>query len=328
MVNLEKFDDSFDIGINNVKAMTASSPKSDTINLCKSKADKNNKYPATLGVASFVPILDRNMEAIHAVKDILEVSVPVPNESYDPNDENSKPAYWTTFNYIPDFNYKVPLTEEEKKANDALKQAIFEYHDSYGKYDLRPKPIFFMKALLVRIKSDTAGPIYTDYSEPVILRHSSAAFPDAYASAIKDFDDTKNSKEWRRKVFLPDGDINDFIVCTTRPKPNGAIGYNVSCSVIMDAKSGKSCSREKLKEYMDYDIASIGIDTTHFDLHGVKYAIDNIYAAIDYMDNMYAEDEEEAPQDKNKASDFNAMETVEPKVENTSTPSLSNGIEF
>lgn len=292
MVSLENFDDAFDIGVNNVKAMVSSGPKSDIVNLCKTKADKNNKYPATLGVASFVPILDRNMEAIHSIHDAIEITVPVPNESYDPNDPNSKRAYWTTFVYIPESNYKVPLTDEEKKANDALKQAMYDYNDAYGRYELRGKPLYFMKAFLIRIKSDSAGPIYTDYTEPVILRHTSMAFPDAYQNTVKDMDDNMGSKEWRRKVYLPDGDVHDFMTCTTRPKPNGAIGYNVSCAIINGANSGKSVSREKLKEWMDYDIYSIGLDTTHFDLHGVKYAADNIYAALDYMDSQSGADEE------------------------------------
>lgn len=291
MVSLDNFDESFDIGVNNVQAMSAPTTKSDIINLCKTKADKNNKYPATLGIASFVPILDRTMNPIHSLSNVMELTVPVPNESYDPNDPNSKKAFWTTFTYIPEENYRCPLTEEEKKALDGLATAMYEYNDAYGKYDLGKKSLYFMKAFLIRIKSDSAGPIYTDYQEPVVLRHTSNAFPSAYSSLIKDTDDTRGSKEWRRAVFLPDGEIRNFITCTTRNKPNGAIGYNVTCGVINDASTGKAVSREKLKEWMDFDINTIGFDTSKFDVHGVRYMTDQIYAALDYMDSQSVDEE-------------------------------------
>lgn len=283
-VDLSNFDNQFDNGISEVSSMKNSGYKSETIiDLCRAPKKPTQKNPNTLGRLAFVPILDRNMRAIHKVEGVMEVTCPIPNPDYDPNDPNSYESFWRTVRYIPGYNYKQPLTPAEEAKLNELKNLIIEYNDNFGQYALSEKKLHYMKAFVVKLASDVSGTIYTDLNEPVVILHKSSRIPEAYESMCKANDEF--GKEWRRQVFLPEGAIQNVVVLSTA---KADIGYNVKFEVMKGVNTGKTVEPGKIAEWMDYDIDTLGEDLTKFNVKDVQDAIDLINSSWNYQDGTNA----------------------------------------
>jgi len=313
MENQQDFDSAFDAGLSETAAMGRKYQRQDIINLCKAKSDKNKKYPATLGRALFVPVLDNRFRSIHHLKDVLELSIPVYNDKFDPNNPESGPEYYfTTIPYIAPENYTVPLTPSEKESLEKLKDLMYEYNDSFGKYDLAPKNIFFMKAILRKVVSELEGTIYDNtFKEPIVIRHTSKAFPAGFNSMCKTNDETRG-KEWRRECFLQKGVVKNIVSCTTTKKD---VGYNVVFEYLPSVNTGLSITDEQLKDWMDFDVDDLGWTTREFDKAQVDTWCNQINSAFDITEERADNDLSEgisSPQANESLADMEAIPPQQP----------------
>jgi len=275
-MDMEEFEKAFDKGLDEASAMGKKATRSTIINLCQAPKKPTDKRPSHLGKLAFVPILDNSFSAIHKVEGVETCTVPVINTEWNESDPNSPQYYWRTYTAIPDYAYKCPLTESERERIKGLYDLIKDYNNTFGTYGNSVKTVYFMKAFIIKLNSKVSGNLYEDIAEPVIIQHSSSEFPKSFTEMIKTQDEW--GKEWRKKLFLPDGDITNVVVCTTSRKD---IGYNVTFDYMKDVATGKNIPRATLEKWMDFDKETIGIDVTVADMTQIQNAVDAINADWD-----------------------------------------------
>lgn len=273
-VNLDNFDNAFDSGLNEVHGMTSNRSYDKIIDLCRNPKKPSKNNPITLGKLAFVPIADKNIKVIHSIEGVLELMVPVQNPDYDPSDPNSQSTFWRTIQYIPEYNYNSPITPAEKEKLDELRNEMLDYAEDFSQYALNPKKLFFMKGLVVKLQNTAGENLYTDLVEPAIIEHKSAKFPKAWEDLCGVQDGW--GKQWRKDLMLQKGDVKNVVVVDTQ---KADIGYNVGFSYMQNVQSGKVIPADKLEEWMDYDINTIGIDTTKFSIQDIDSAIMTIKKA-------------------------------------------------
>lgn len=276
MVDLENFDEAFDEGLKSVKSLGGRERGATLINLCQMPKKPTEKRPNTVGKAAIIPILDKGLHPIHKVGGVISTTVEVENPDFNPDDKDSPEFFWRTYQALPPESYTCPLTKQEADLVKELYELAQDYGDTFSQFGASRKDLYFMKAYMIKLSSEVSGSLYTNLEEPVVLQHASRRFPKAY----QDMCDTNDEwgKDWRRKLFLPDGDINNFAICSTSKED---VGYQVKFELKTDIKTGRSVDLAKVKEWMDFDINTIGIDTTYVDIERIKEAIKNINAAWD-----------------------------------------------
>lgn len=275
-IDFEHFDDQFDQGLNSVKSIGGNGNRLTVINLCQKPNKPTEKRPNTIGKAAIVPILDKSLHPIHKVAGVITTTVQVENPDFNADDPNSPEFYWRTYTAIPADSYTCPLTEAERNLVNELYYLSNDYGDTFGQYGAKKQDLYFMKAYMIKLNSQVSGSLFTDLEEPVVLQHSSRRFPKAYTDMCSTNDEW--GKEWRRNLFLPDGEITNFVVCTTTKED---VGYQVKFEYQNGIKTGRTIEMAKLKEWMNFDSNQIGFDTTFVDIDRIKEAIENINKAWD-----------------------------------------------
>lgn len=272
----ENFDDAFDEGLKSVKSLSGRGSGATIINLCQMPKKPSEKKPNTVGKAAIIPVLDKGLHPIHKVGGVISTTVEVENPDFNPDDKDSPEFFWRTYQAIPADSYTCPVTPQEKALIDELYSLAEDYGNTFSQFGASKKDLFFMKAYMIKLNSEVSGSLFTNLEEPVVLQHTSRRFPKAY----KDMCDTNDEwgKDWRRKLFLPDGDVTNFAICSTTKED---VGYQVKFELKTDCKTGRSVDLAKVKSWMDFDINTLGIDTTFVDVDRIKEAIKNINAAWD-----------------------------------------------
>lgn len=278
MVNLdlETFDKEFDSSLNSVKSLGGRGKSTQIINLCQAPKKPTEKKPNTIGKIAIVPILDKGLHPIHKVAGVITTTVKVKNPDYNPDDENSQEYFWRTYMAAPADSYTCPLTPVEKDLINELYDLSADYGATFSQYGAKKQNLFFMKAFVIKLNSAVSGILYDSLEEPVILQHSSSRFPSAYTDMCNTNDEWGH--EWRKQLFVPDGEIANFAVCSTVKED---VGYQVKFEYQSNIKTGRNVDRAKLLTWMDFDINTIGFDTTFVDVDRIKEAIANINAEWD-----------------------------------------------
>jgi hypothetical protein len=283
-LDLETFDKQFDAGLNSVKSLGGREKGLTIINLCQKPNKPTEKRPNTLGKAAIVPILDKGMHPIHKVAGVISTTVQVENPDFNPDDPDSPEFYWRTYTAIPVDSYSCPLTDQEKDLVNELYGLSQDYGATFSQYGAKVQDLFFMKAYMIKLNSAVSGALFTNLEEPVILQHSSRRFPKAYTDMCNTNDEWGH--EWRKQLFIPDGLVKNFAVCSTVKED---VGYQVKFEYQSNIDTGRNIDLAKLKEWMNFDINTIGVDTTFCDVERIKEAIANINKAWDRAEGKATE---------------------------------------
>lgn len=275
-IDFDNFDKEFDQGLNSVKSLGGREKGLTIINLCQMPKKPTEKRPNTVGKAAIVPILDKGLHPIHKVGGVISTTVQIENPDYDPADPNSPEFYWRTYQAIPVESYTCPLTDTEKDLVNELYYLAQDYGDNFSEYGAKKQDLYFMKAYMIKLNSAVSGVLFANLEEPVVLQHTSRRFPKAYTDMCNTNDEW--GKEWRRKLFIPDGQITNFAVCSTSKED---VGYQVKFEYQSNIDTGRNVDLAKLKDWMNYDINTLGIDTTFVDVERIKEAIKAINDAWD-----------------------------------------------